>query len=92
MANRPWLRINLLPTPSGGAGLQETTVGARMHVISSASHMAPLEKPDVINGHLKEFPHGPYAAARGRPWSRPVLAAVGRVYQNQRWIAVTMLV
>jgi len=26
-----------------------------MHVIQQASHMAPLEKPDMINAHLMRF-------------------------------------
>ncbi len=27
----------------------------RLHVIADASHMAPLEKPEIINGHLRRF-------------------------------------
>ena len=45
--------------PAAARVLQENIVGARMHVIPDASHMAPLERPDVVNGHLKNFLHGP---------------------------------
>lgn len=41
--------------PAAAQVLQENIVGARMHVIPDASHMAPLEKPDVINSLLKNF-------------------------------------
>lgn len=41
--------------PSAAQLLQETIAGAVMHVIPDASHMAPLEKPDVINGYLTDF-------------------------------------
>ncbi len=43
--------------PAAARVLQENIAGARMHVIPNASHMAPLEKPDVINGHLRDFFH-----------------------------------
>ncbi len=41
--------------PAAAYILQENIAGAEMHVIPGASHMAPLEKPDVINGHLEAF-------------------------------------
>ena len=45
--------------PAAARVLQESIVGAQMHVIPNASHMAPLEQPDVINGYLKEFLQSP---------------------------------
>ncbi len=45
--------------PAAARVLQENIAGARMHVIPDASHMAPLEKPDAINGYLKDFLLGP---------------------------------
>ncbi len=41
--------------PAAARILQEKIAGAEMHVIPGASHMAPLEKPDAINGYLKGF-------------------------------------
>lgn len=35
--------------------LQENIAGAEMHIISGTSHMAPLEKPDDVNGYLETF-------------------------------------
>ena len=32
--------------------LQENIVGAELHVIVGSSHMAPLERSDVVNDHL----------------------------------------
>jgi len=45
--------------PAAARVLEENIAGARMHVIPDASHMAPLEKPDVINGYLRNFLRGP---------------------------------
>jgi 3-oxoadipate enol-lactonase len=41
--------------PSAARTLQENIAGAEMHIIPDASHMAPLEKPEAINGHLTRF-------------------------------------
>lgn len=41
--------------PAAARVLQENIGGAEMHIIAEASHMAPLEKPDVINAHLIRF-------------------------------------
>ena len=41
--------------PAASAVLQANIAGAEMHVIPGASHMAPLERPDVINAHLTAF-------------------------------------
>ncbi len=41
--------------PAAARVLQENIVGAQMHVIAQASHMAPLEKPDEVNAHLARF-------------------------------------
>ncbi len=41
--------------PSAARVLQESIMGAQMHVIPNTSHMAPLEKPDVVNGYLTDF-------------------------------------
>ena len=41
--------------PAAARVLEANIAGAEMHVIEGASHMAPLEKPDVINRHLIRF-------------------------------------
>ena len=41
--------------PAAARVLQENIGGAEMYIIAEASHMAPLEKPDVINAHLSRF-------------------------------------
>ena len=41
--------------PAAARVLEAEIGGAEMYVIEEASHMAPLEKPDVINGHLTRF-------------------------------------
>jgi len=41
--------------PAAARVLQQSIRGAEMHVIPDTSHMAPLEKPGVINGHLQAF-------------------------------------
>ncbi len=41
--------------PAAARVLRDRIDGAQMHVIEQASHMAPLEKPDVINAHLGRF-------------------------------------
>ena len=41
--------------PAAAKVLADNIAGAEMHVIPDASHMAPLEKPSVINGYLIEF-------------------------------------
>ena len=41
--------------PAAAHVLQDNIAGAEIHVIPGASHMAVLEKPDVINGHIKLF-------------------------------------
>lgn len=41
--------------PAAARVLRDNIAGAQMHVIQQASHMAPLEKPDVINAHLTRF-------------------------------------
>ena len=41
--------------PAAAKVLQQGISGAEMHVISAASHMAPLEKSDVINRYLIAF-------------------------------------
>ncbi len=35
--------------------LADRIAGSQMHVIPATSHMSPLERPDVINGHLSRF-------------------------------------
>ncbi len=41
--------------PAAARVLEAKIRGAEMHIIEGASHMAPLEKPDVINGYLTRF-------------------------------------
>jgi len=41
--------------PSAARVLQQSIAGSEMHVIPDTSHMAPLEKPDAINGYLVDF-------------------------------------
>jgi len=41
--------------PAAARVLQENIQGAEMYVIPGTSHMAPLEKPNVINGYLQAF-------------------------------------
>ncbi len=41
--------------PAAARVLRDDIAGARMHLISRASHMAPLERPDEINAHLTRF-------------------------------------
>ena len=41
--------------PAAARVLQENIAGAEMHVIPDASHMAPLERPEVVNAYLVEF-------------------------------------
>ncbi len=41
--------------PAAACVLAANIRGAEMHVIEGASHMAPLERPDVVNGHLIRF-------------------------------------
>ena len=41
--------------PATAASLAQHIAGSRMHLIRKASHMSPLEQPDVINGHLARF-------------------------------------
>jgi 3-oxoadipate enol-lactonase len=41
--------------PAAARVLQENIGGAEMYIIAEASHMAPLEKPDVISAHLIRF-------------------------------------
>ena len=41
--------------PAAARVLEANIGGAEMHVIKEASHMAPLEKPDLINGHMVRF-------------------------------------
>ena len=41
--------------PAASKVLADNIFGAAMHVIAGASHMAPLEKPTVINGYLSSF-------------------------------------
>ncbi len=41
--------------PAAAHILQDNIAGAEMHVIPDASHMAPLEQPDVVNRHIKRF-------------------------------------
>lgn len=41
--------------PAAARILQQNIAGADLHVIADASHMAPLEKPDVVNAYLKAF-------------------------------------
>jgi 3-oxoadipate enol-lactonase len=41
--------------PAAARVLQENIQGAEMCIIPSTSHMAPLEKPNVINGCLQAF-------------------------------------
>ena len=41
--------------PAAARVLQENITGSEMHVIPGASHMAPLETPGMINGHLQAF-------------------------------------
>ena len=41
--------------PAAARQLREGIAGARMRVIADASHMAPLERPGVVNGHLLDF-------------------------------------
>ena len=41
--------------PAAARILRDRIDGAQMHVIEQASHMAPLEKPDLINAHLRRF-------------------------------------
>ena len=41
--------------PSAAQLLADHIADARMYVIEDASHMAPLEKPDVVKVHLKAF-------------------------------------
>ena len=50
--------------PSAARVLQENIAGAEMHVIPDASHMAPLEQPDVINAYLLDFLRRHAAGAR----------------------------
>ena len=47
--------------PAAAHVLEQNIAGAEMHVIPAASHMAPVENPDVINAHLVRF-----LAAQGR--------------------------
>ena len=35
--------------------LAERIAGSEMHVIPATSHMSPLERPDVVNGHMSRF-------------------------------------
>ncbi len=41
--------------PAAARVLQENIQGAEMYIIPGTSHMAPLEKPDVINAYLQAF-------------------------------------
>jgi len=41
--------------PAAARVLQENIQEAEMYVIPGASHMAPLEKPGMINGYLQAF-------------------------------------
>ena len=41
--------------PAAAKVLADSIAGAEMHVIPDASHMAPLEKPNMINAYLIEF-------------------------------------
>ncbi len=41
--------------PASAKVLAEGIAGAEMHVIPDTSHMAPFEKPAVINGYLSAF-------------------------------------
>ena len=45
--------------PEAARQMCDNIAGARMHVISDASHMAPLERPDAVNAHLVPFLAGP---------------------------------
>ena len=40
---------------SAARTLHERIAGSEMHVVLEASHMSPLERPDVVNGHLSAF-------------------------------------
>ena len=41
--------------PAAAKVLADNIAGSAMHVISAASHMAPLERPAVVNGYLSSF-------------------------------------
>ena len=41
--------------PAAARVLAERIAGSQMHVIAEASHMSPLERPNVVNGHLSRF-------------------------------------
>lgn len=41
--------------PSAARVMHQNIPRSEMHVIPNASHMAPLEKPDQINGYVVEF-------------------------------------
>ncbi len=41
--------------PAAARVLRDNIAGAEMHVIQAASHMAPLERPELINAHLLRF-------------------------------------
>ena len=41
--------------PAAARILRDDIAGAQMHLISQASHMAPIERPDEINAHLRRF-------------------------------------
>ena len=43
--------------PAAAKVLADSIAGAEMHVIPDASHMAPLEKPAVVNDYLCSFLH-----------------------------------
>ena len=53
--------------PAAAQVLADGIAGAEMHVIPHASHMAPLEKPDAINGYLSAFLQ---RLSRARPLAR----------------------
>ena len=44
--------------PAAARVLQDNIAGAELHVVPDASHMAVLERPDVINGHISRFLSG----------------------------------
>ena len=49
--------------PAAAQVLASNIAGAEMHVIEGASHMAPLERPDVVNAHLIGFLAAQHATA-----------------------------
>ena len=44
--------------PAAAQQLRDGIAGAAMHIVAHASHMAPLEKPEVVNEHLLSFLSG----------------------------------